>query len=276
MFLTFENKYSFIFTPLINMENNTFVNQETSSSPERAYTFCCPNIKLNYPYSSDGSFCAMNQSFLALQDYLNNHNISLESTIHTSIFPEYYFEVIIKRYTRWMNQLGQKYARRETGVRWFVPSTDKFQEVTRDSLPAGDQEPPGFPVEQMWTCAETSRHFTQLFVRVHHRHYSKGAEQMVEIDRQKQTEQMAEIYQRKDAEHMVEIDQRKETGCFVCNAQVEHERLRDESYALLGLHNSTGTGGDGLGPEFTWEGGILINMGLNGDEPILDYIDGEE
>jgi hypothetical protein len=258
------------------MENNNFVNQEIISSPEHSYTFCCPNIKLNYPYTSDGSFCAMNEYFQEFQAYINNHSISLSPPISASIFPEHYFEVVIKRYTRWMNKLGQKYARRETTARWFVPLEDKFQEVARDTLPAGDQEPPGFPVEQMWTCAETTRHSTQLFVRLHHRHYSKGAEQMAEIAQWKEIEQMVEIYQRKETEQMVEIDQRKEAGCLICNAQVEHERLRDETYALLDLHKWTGPGGGGLGPEFTWEGGILINMGLNGDEPILDHVDGEE
>ena len=228
------------------MENHKLI-QETSPSPECTYTFCCPNVRLNYPYSSDCNPCAMNQYFQTFQTYINNNGNSLEPYIIPLTGPQYYFEVTTMRYTPLVNKLSKKYARRETNVRWFVPCEKRFLEIIRELLPAGDYEPPGFPTQQMWMCWETRGHSTQFIVRLHHRHYSRVTEQMVEIE------------------------QLTKEGCEVCDALAEHKEMQNEAYSLSDLYRWAGDGQMGLGPEFTWERGTMINMGLIGDEVILDY-----
>ena len=86
--------------------------------------------------------------------------------------------------------------------------------MIRDILLAGNDEPPGFPMEQMWMCREVMDHSTQFPVRLHRRHYSEGSG---------------------EREEMIWIRQMMAEGCEVCGSQVEHEEMQREAYDLLDL-----------------------------------------
>jgi hypothetical protein len=194
---------------------------------------------LNYDLTADSLRCALNCLFQDFMAYANNNRLYITPYNRASKTPPYFFEVISMQHVPSKTKHGTVFIRRQTGVRWFVPFEDIFYEVPFEHLEPCGVEQQGFPILQMWKCEETKSHSTQLFVRLHHRHYG------------------AELKARR--------------GCEVCSAEKVYKKAEEEFYAWLGLGKAVGERETGLGDEITWESIMLSRMGLTGDEPIVDF-----
>lgn len=143
------------------------------------------------------------------------------------------------------NKLGKRYVRRETCSSFFIWFEGYFYEALKGSVTAHHYGQQGFSVQQIWQCEGADDHSTQLFVRFHHRHRAFDP-----LDTQDSKD--------------------REEECEVCQTQVEHARAQHEFYKTLGLEMEVGPEYILPRDELSWDKIMLRNLGLTGNEPILE------